>query len=241
MTARPEVPTVPHLTSKDSAILSALFDYESLPSTTILISDPAHAHPNVLQLAALRSREVQAIRLINIQDPPLAAIESSIEELSNLIETNPNYASAYLNRAQATRLLLDSNPLFFTSQNLSLTTQLFSDLSTVITLTTRSPLSSSTPISSLEAELLANAHTHRGYLLLKAASSTSPILPETFKGFESAELVELSSHDFTLGGRYGNKIAKQLSVQTNPYAKACGAIVKEALKKEREEYGLFEA
>ena len=39
-----------------------------------------------------------------------------------------------------------------------------------------------------------------------------------------------------LGGRYGNKIARQLSVQTNPYAKACGAIVKEALRKEREEF-----
>jgi len=62
------------------------------------------------------------------------------------------------------------------------------------------------------------------------------ILPESLGGLDSAQLEELASQDFMLGGRYGNKIARQLSVQTNPYAKACGAIVKEALRKEREEY-----
>jgi hypothetical protein len=47
-------------------------------------------------------------------------------------------------------------------------------------------------------------------------------------------LEEMASHDFFLGGRYGNKAAQQLAVQTNPYAKMCGAIVKEAMRKEVE-------
>jgi hypothetical protein len=42
----------------------------------------------------------------------------------------------------------------------------------------------------------------------------------------------MASRDFFVGGRYGNKIAQQMSVQTNPYAKMCGAIVKEAMRKE---------
>jgi len=61
-------------------------------------------------------------------------------------------------------------------------------------------------------------------------------LPPTLTCLSSTALEELASRDFALGGRYGNKIARQLSVQTNPYAKACGAIVKEALRKEREEF-----
>jgi hypothetical protein len=82
--------------------------------------------------------------------------------------------------------------------------------------------------------------------LLKAASTTLDpqsqlqpqhlALPPTLTGLSSTALEELASRDFTLGGRYGNKVARQLSVQTNPYAKACGAIVKEALRKEREEF-----
>lgn len=38
--------------------------------------------------------------------------------------------------------------------------------------------------------------------------------------------------DFQQGGRYGNEIARQMAVKTNPYAKMCGAIVKEAMRKE---------
>ena len=63
-----------------------------------------------------------------------------------------------------------------------------------------------------------------------------PALPPTLDGLSSTALEELAGRDFALGGRYGNKTARQLSVQTNPYAKACGAIVKEALRKERDEF-----
>lgn len=35
-----------------------------------------------------------------------------------------------------------------------------------------------------------------------------------------------------MGGRYGNEVAKALAVASNPTAKLCGAIVKEAMRKE---------
>ena len=43
---------------------------------------------------------------------------------------------------------------------------------------------------------------------------------------------EATSMDFALGGRYGNEIAKGLAVSTNPTAKLCGQMVREAMKKE---------
>ena len=46
------------------------------------------------------------------------------------------------------------------------------------------------------------------------------------------ELEEKSSRDFFLGGRYGNEVSKAMAVHTNPYAKMCGSIVKEAMRKE---------
>jgi hypothetical protein len=114
------------------------------------------------------------------------------------------------------------------------------DLGAAITLATPAPSPTAARISPLQADLLANAHTHRGYLLLKAASASAsaqpPVvaLPPPLAGLSSTALEELASRDLALGGRYGNKIARQLSVRTNPYAKACGAIVSEALRTERE-------
>jgi hypothetical protein len=112
------------------------------------------------------------------------------------------------------------------------------DLGAAITLATPDPSPTTACISPLQADLLANAHTHRGYLLLKAASASAQppavALPPPLAGLSSTTLEELASRDLALGGRYGNKIARQLSVRTNPYAKACGAIVSEALRTERE-------
>jgi hypothetical protein len=242
----------PKLTQTDSAILSALFDPESSPSSnnTISISDSSSLPllPNISPtlLPTLRARETLAIRPLNHPYPTPSAIETAIHDLSSLISAHPVYAPAYLNRAQATRLRLAlvSPSEFYTTATLPSTTQLFSDLNTAITLTT--PSTPTAPVSPLQADLLANAHTHRGYLLLKAASTTldpqsqlqpqQVALPPTLTRLSSTALEELASRDFALGGRYGNKIARQLSVQTNPYAKACGAIVKEALRKEREEF-----
>jgi hypothetical protein len=245
--------TTSQLTPNDSAILSTLFDPESSPSSnnSVSISDcsstPTVPHISETLLPTLRTREALAIRPLNTLSPSHTTIETAIHDLSSLISAYPNYAPAYLNRAQATRLRLDlgSPSEFFTIATLPATTQLFSDLSTAITLTT--PPTPTTPVSSLQADLLANAHTHRGYLLLKAVSAISNALnsksqqlalPATLTGLSSNALEELASRDFALGGRYGNKIARQLSVHTNPYAKACGAIVKEALQKEREEFAV---
>ena len=43
---------------------------------------------------------------------------------------------------------------------------------------------------------------------------------------------EAASRDFMMAGRYGNEIGKGLAVSTNPTAKLCGEMVKEAMRKE---------
>jgi hypothetical protein len=61
-----------------------------------------------------------------------------------------------------------------------------------------------------------------------------------FQDLSSGRLEEAASGELALGGRYGNETARQLAVKTNPYAKLCGAVVKEALTKEISDYHQFQ-
>ncbi|KAK1146302.1 hypothetical protein N8T08_003089 [Aspergillus melleus] len=263
-------PSRPSLTSNDSAVLQALFDAESSPSAAVTIDPSLPAYPAHLNLPgpdseafeSLKQRELSIVR--SLQQPTTSTsntalssqtINSAIHALDALIDEYPTYPSAYVNRAQALRTLIDhqstpssttssisnqedeTSSTLFSPQNSPHTTTLFNDLTQAITLST--PLSPADPASSAQARILADAHTHRGYLLLRAARwkrtyPDSESGPEKLRGVEPDQLEELASRDFFMGGRFGNRVAQQLAVQTNPYAKACGAIVKEALRKEME-------
>jgi hypothetical protein len=250
-------PARPSLTSNDSAVLQALFDAESSPSSGIVIDTSLPSWPlsvNIPEkaLSSLKHRESQIIH--NLQDDPTQeTVTSALTEFDTLITQNKTYPSAYINRAQTLRLLVDliyrettpttetatelADEALFAPQTSNLCSRIFSDLGQAITLAT--PASPADAVSSAQARLLADAHTHRGYLLLKAArakktSGDDKAGPERLRGLTADQLEEMASRDFFFGGRYGNKVAQQLAVQTNPYAKMCGAIVKEALRKEVE-------
>jgi len=95
-------------------------------------------------------------------------------------------------------------------------------------------------VSAMDAKILAAAHTHRGYLLLLASKSEeNQHMMDSIKALRDLrkeDLEEMASRELALGGRYGNETARQLAVKTNPYAKLCGSIVKEALQKEISDY-----
>ncbi|EPS33943.1 hypothetical protein POX_a01066 [Penicillium oxalicum] len=250
----------PSLTKNDSAVLQALFDAESSPSSGITVSPsipswPATVDISPADLNVLKSRETQIIReLQTTENPDEATVRSALSELSKLVDQHPSYPPAYTNRAQTLRLLADlqytqehpdateSSPdeSLFTPAAAEISSRVFVDLGKAITLAT--PASPADPVSPVQARLLADAHTHRGYLLLKMArvkqTRTQPeadaLGPERLREYSADRLEEMASRDFFLGGRYGNKVAQQLAVQTNPYAKMCGAIVKEAIRKEIE-------
>ncbi|KAL1861204.1 hypothetical protein Plec18170_001719 [Paecilomyces lecythidis] len=232
-------PIQPRLSSNDSAVLQALFDAESAPSSAVKIDSTLPSLPDISsqELESLRNRERELIRRLQSPNPSRGTVEFTIAEFDHLIKEYPSYPSAYMNRAQAGRMLfdLDDEDALFVPENANIASRIFSDLGQAITLAT--PRSPADPVSSLQARILADAHTHRGYILLKAAKvrqGGSDGGPDRLRGLEKDRLEEMASRDFFLGGRYGNRIAQQLAVQTNPYAKMCGAIVKEAMRKEIE-------
>ncbi|KGO69205.1 hypothetical protein PITC_096180 [Penicillium italicum] len=250
----------PSLTSNDSAVLQALFDAESSPSSGVTVDSSLPSWPSSLNifetdLVSLKQRETDIIRKLQSKSPSIETVQSALNDFDNLLTQYPTYPSAYTNRAQTLRLLVDlihsteagsdqstdieiTDAALFAPKTSQLCSRIFSDLGQAITLAT--PASPADAVSTTQGRLLADAHTHRGYLLLKAArvkkagSGDEEAGPERLRGLSADQLEEMASRDFFFGGRYGNKVAQQLSVQTNPYAKMCGAIVKEAMRKELE-------
>ncbi|OJD31554.1 uncharacterized protein BKCO1_4700075 [Diplodia corticola] len=231
------VSPIPTLSSNDAKVLSALFDRESSSSASIKIApQPPQTLPHIADslLPTLQAAERTAILLLNTQKPSLEDANAAIRALNELIEQHPNYASTYANRAQAMRLRIEDEDRMFEDENVETTEALLADLSRAIELA--SPASPQDPLSSLQARLLAIAHTHRGYLLLKAAKAAGEATlhtgPKEVRGRDKDSLEEMASREFFLGGRYGDKTAKEMAVRTNPYAKMCGAIVKQAMREE---------
>jgi hypothetical protein len=229
------------LSTNDARVLNALFDPESSPSSAIRIESTSKSLPHTSEsdLPSLKAAEAAAIRPLNTANPSSAAIDSALSALTDLIASHPDYASAYANRAQVLRMKLGAE-LFAASSSL-LANRLFADLSRAIALA--SPSAPGASLSPAQAALLATTHTHRGYLLMKAATLAGAAPqgtleggggPDELRGVGQDELEELASRDFFMGGRYGDREARQLAVRTNPYAKMCGAIVKEAMRKEME-------
>lgn len=57
-------------------------------------------------------------------------------------------------------------------------------------------------------------------------------LPAELQGLGKTELEEWASRDFEPGGRYDNKAAAEMARATNPYARLCGNIVEEVMRRE---------
>lgn len=242
--------TAINLTRRDSSILTALFDPESSPSSHIPINPslpPLPYLPSNTLFNTLRTREQAAISPLQISSPSPSAIATAQAELDTIIAQASTYASAYMNRAQTRRLAVPAEGLFGLDYAEE-TSAIFEDLRKAIDLA--SPRSPHDELSPHQKDILAASHTHRGFLLMRAAEVSKSAIstgqdPRVYEVLQrlprtDAEgLEELAARDFMLGARYGNKEAQQMSVRTNPYAKMCGAIVKEALRKEVEGAGQF--
>lgn len=203
--------TTVDLTPNDTAVLTALFDPESAASSStapqIDPTLPPDAHTPPTLLPSLRATELRAIRLAESNDLPAAHTL-----LSNLTLSNPTYASAYNNLAQVLRMM--SAP----------PAEILVALSTAIDLAAPEP---GAAVSKERANLLGQAYTQRGALLWGLFKSGGEAV-----GMGREQLESAASRDFYEGGRYGNGVGREMAVRTNPYARLCGAIVKEALTRE---------
>jgi hypothetical protein len=227
------------LSANDARILNALFDPETLPSSVAAsksrstIDDSLPAHPTITppQLSTLEAHQNKLIQHITSSSSS-SDIETAMQQQDEVIANHPDYPSAYLNRAMLRRIKLESSlpkeASIFSSPEPEVDA-LFTDLSRSIS-TSLSPSSANTSVSSYQARILRTAYSHRAYLYLKAAE-----LGIEWRGKGKTDLEESASADFALAARFGDEVAREMSVRTNPYAKMCGAIVRNALKEERKD------
>ncbi|KIW16814.1 hypothetical protein PV08_04004 [Exophiala spinifera] len=225
----------PRLSKNDSSVLGALFDPESSLSSTVQIDNCLSEDFDSSSMRQIQERERSVLRLLDQENPAARDVQSALSELTAIIEEEPSYASAFNNRAQVRRLLTKDADL---PGNPDLVADIFKDLARAISLATPNTLRDT--VSRMDANVLASAHTHRGYLLLMASKSERNrgmlgAIP-SLKDETTDSLEEAASRELGTGGRYGNETARQLAVKTNPYAKLCGSIVREALMKEVSDY-----
>lgn len=198
--------TAMHLTPSDSTTLQRLFDPEVSPSANsappIDPSLPADTHYPPAVTDTLAATERQAIAAAEEDRAGADAI------LTKLIAQYPLYASAYNNRAQLRRLLRHPPA------------DILADLDQAIVLA--APPDPVTAVSHEAATVLGMAYTQRGAVLLQRARAPD--------GTSDDE--ERAAREFELGGRWGNELGRKLARELNPYAKLCGAMVKEAMKAE---------
>jgi hypothetical protein len=172
-----------------------------------------------------------------------------VSRLGQLVQDHPQYASARNNRAQALRRLYGDSMLvgdaprtpqrllqeFDDAERFEAAATVLGDLDHAIALLT--PKVAYSRLSPQVARTLSNAHTQRAAIYLMTSKLLGPRSvsidagrPEA--GWSKLDFEERASRDFAMGGRYGNEIAKGLAVSTNPTAKLCGQMVREAMKKE---------
>lgn len=172
---------------------------------------------------------------------------SALAILDPLVSAQPLYASALNNRAQLHRWrygdhkTLVQNPNTQDPDRARAATSALRDLHAAIRLA--SPPNAASAVSPAQGKLLAQAHTQLAALYYAASRDFESSAEEGVEvvvveglgeaaGWGREVFEEEGSRHFYLGGMYGNEVARQLAVVTNPHAKVCGRIVREALRKE---------
>ncbi|OTB04332.1 hypothetical protein M426DRAFT_320932 [Hypoxylon sp. CI-4A] len=225
---------------------------------TSLPKDPNITDTSVYNRVSQKEREiVLAMQQLEMQlaglrptstTEPITEYRQCVSKLGELISEYPNYASARNNRAQAIRRLYGDALLLsgdYSSKGLledadgldklEAAATALSDLDRAIVLLTPKSLFAS--ISPQAGKTLSLAHTQRAAIYHTTAKffeagQVASVAERKEAGWTKIEFEEAASRDFALGGRYGNEIAKGLAVSTNPTAKLCGQMVREAMKKE---------
>ncbi|PSR83239.1 hypothetical protein BD289DRAFT_483426 [Coniella lustricola] len=253
------------LSTRDLNILEKIQDPEFDPSRTVQIDASLPRDPHVTDptqyddIATQESKIILAVQQSELElaglkprtgAEPVDAYKNCLSELGALLSSNPSYASARNNRAQAIRRLYGDGLLVVgveqadghlvlnseRSARLSAASEVLSDLETCISLL--SPTTPNAHLSPHAAKTLSLAHTQRAAIyhqtskLIARGGEVDIDSLRREASWQRLDFEEAASADFALGGRYGNEIAKGLAVSTNPTAKLCGQMVRQAMKKE---------
>ncbi|KAK0651256.1 hypothetical protein B0T16DRAFT_453744 [Cercophora newfieldiana] len=203
----------------------------------------------IMSIQKLETRNMQQQSTAGPDVEVVKSYRDCVARFGNLIAECPQYASARNNRSQALRRLCGDSMLVAQvpqspqallqdiddSQRLEMAQTVLADLDQTIMLLT--PAGRFPRMSSQAARTLSLAHTQRAAIYLATSKlmdlgNISVPAGRREAHWSKLEFEENASRDFAMGGRYGNEIAKGLAVSTNPTAKLCGQMVREAMKKE---------
>ena len=250
-----------NLSVNDSKILNAVFDPESAPEAPKVTVDPLLPPDpqisNLGLLTALRAQEAAMIRLVERCTPARSTLSDDSEAqqedkdavykkalhiLNGITADHPNYASAYNNKAQLRRwrfgdrgvLAMRSSSEKTSPEAASAIMETLRDLDTVIRLASPSKTGA---VSVMQGKLLAQAWTQRAAVFWGAAKDLAHEDAEVVEGewedWDTTRFEEEGSRCFFIAGLYGSEMGRAMAVMSNPTAKLCGNIVREALKRER--------
>lgn len=177
--------------------------------------------------------------------------------LSDIAERHPKYASVWNNQAQLRRwrygdrgvLAANTTDCGRTVNSPTLEARnaivhALQDLDTAIALA--SPRSQNAAVSPAQGRLLAQAWTQRAAIFwgtardlqspemtLVAPSHGDDSEEPDWMSWSSTRFEEEGSRCFFMAGLYGSEVGRAMAVLSNPTAKLCGGIVKEAMRRER--------
>jgi hypothetical protein len=253
--------TIPHLHStalsaSDAKILNTVFDPESAPEAPSIAIDarlPQDPHiTDTALLSALRDEELAAIKLIEGYSGSEKHIIylQALEILNDIVTRNPLYASAWNNRAQLRRWRYGDRGVLTSASTVPSEEALeakdaivaaLNDLDTAISLATPPNLKDAA-VSPAQGRLLAQAWTQRAAILWGAAKDLGmrgmTLNPSSdgdveYLHWDRTRFEEEGSRCFFVAGLYGSEVGRAMAVLSNPTAKLCGSIVKEAMRRER--------
>lgn len=247
----------------ESSTSTANFEFDThLPSDAHITHLPLLSTLRAQELAAVRIIEQhvpsapsspssavssEAEGEVQPADDKDAPYSQALRILDEIIAGHAAYASAYNNRAQLSRwrygdrnTLIQAQPHPLDTSSVCAITKALRDLATTITLA--SPIPGERRVSPSQGRLLAQAWTQRAAIFWQAAKDLSnPGMCIVDAGTDTAlwltwdktNFEEEASRCFHMAGLYGNEFGKAMAVVTNPHARLCGNIVKEALRRER--------
>lgn len=203
----------------------------------------------IMSIQKLEARNVHQQSTPKSDVDVIKSYRDCVVRLGDIIEERPHYASARNNRSQALRRLCGDTMLVSRvplsphallrdvdeSQRLEMAQTTLFDLDQAVLLLT--PAGQFPTMSPQAAKTLSSAHTQRAAVYLTTSrlmdlGAVSIPAGRREAGWSKLEFEENASRDFAMGGKYGSEVAKGLAVSTNPTAKLCGQMVREAMRKE---------
>ncbi|KAG5355690.1 hypothetical protein CJU89_5395 [Yarrowia sp. B02] len=148
------------------------------------------------------------------KDDSVENVRKAIEQLKEIVVEAPKYASVYNNLSQLERILGQKGETVSRQE-------IVDNLQRAIKLAGPDQLI----ISKMQATVLQQAYAQLGQIYMENRDDDDSWADE-----------EKASECFRRAGEYGNKIAAELAVKVNPYARLCGNIVREALIEESKKW-----